>query len=296
MLEIVIYRKDVTLPDGNCYIIAKDGVFLKKDTGLISGIVKVEKLSFLEAIQAEAKIKIPVLPLDLCIQARMFFKEVYRRYHSESIVLLYFDEKKNEYLLSVPLQTVSYASLRYEPSFKENGFKLVGSIHSHANFGAFHSPVDHKDESDFDGLHITIGHVNQKSFSISMEVVVNNNRFPQEPLNWMPELREIERKSPKARTLAKESFDLTNIPADKDELATGALGSENSNNDNLHRFDFGFPREKKYQFILPAEKVIEDYPFPPEWLEMVKVYRPVMAYQPISQDFVNEKRPTDETR
>lgn len=42
---------------------------------------------------------------------------------------------------------------------QEDGWCLFGTIHSHCNFGAFHSGVDDNDEINFEGLHITIGNV-----------------------------------------------------------------------------------------------------------------------------------------
>jgi len=185
MIPIVIYSKQTEIPSGNCYVIAKDGVYLQKDTGLISGIVKVDKLSFLKEVIARAEIKIPPISLEQFLQVRMFFRAVYNLYRSEAIVLLYYNEASQEYLISVPEQTVHPSGLKYIPEKTEKDYKLVGSIHSHANFSAFHSNIDHKDEANFDGLHITIGNVNKRNFSLSLEVAINNNRFKQEPEEWI---------------------------------------------------------------------------------------------------------------
>ena len=61
-------------------------------------------------------------------------------------------------------------------------FLCVGTIHSHCDFGAFHSGTDIGDEEDFDGLHVTFGHNNLVEFSISATIVVNGNRLQVDPL------------------------------------------------------------------------------------------------------------------
>jgi hypothetical protein len=58
---------------------------------------------------------------------------------------------------------------------------MVGTIHSHCDFSAFHSGTDEADESTFDGVHLTFGHVNSDKFSIASSIVFNNNRSKLEP-------------------------------------------------------------------------------------------------------------------
>jgi hypothetical protein len=60
---------------------------------------------------------------------------------------------------------------------EEFQYKLFGTIHSHANAGAFHSGTDDKDEKQFDGLHITIGNVNVASHSYSCRWVLSGEFF-----------------------------------------------------------------------------------------------------------------------
>jgi len=288
MVSIVIYQKNVILPEGNCYIIARDGVYLKKDTGLISAIVKVDKLSFLENIIPGAEIKVPPIPLELFVQIRLFFREVYKLYKSESIVLLYYNDQRKKFKLIAPPQIVGSAQVSYASDFRENGFKLVGSIHSHADFSAFHSGIDQRDEAHFDGLHITVGNVNQKYFSISTEVVVNNNRFPQESKNWIIGLTE------------KKYKQLGN-PTAVDQSSPQKLGDENAKNfegnkiinepmETEKRFQlFSYSQSTpKYDLNLPEEKTLKDYSFPEEWLLAVKRIAP-----PVHDYFDSQDNSTD---
>lgn len=72
----------------------------------------------------------------------------------------------------------------------DDGWALYGTIHSHCDFSAFHSRVDDADEKFFDGLHITIGNVDDK-FSFSARFMLGGAAWEcdlKETLNIDPEL------------------------------------------------------------------------------------------------------------
>jgi proteasome lid subunit RPN8/RPN11 len=167
------------LPErGEYYVISSSGIYLHKDTGFASALVKVEGISFLEPLTKKATLRLPVLPLPILARSLMFFRAVYRRHKTESIVLLNYSPETEEYYLSCPEQEVSAAMVeKYDRTLRIPDMQLVGTIHSHADFGAFHSSIDKHDESDFDGVHITIGHVNHPAFTLSAQVAINGNRF-----------------------------------------------------------------------------------------------------------------------
>ena len=79
--------------------------------------------------------------------------------------------------------------LKYEvpptpPALLERGYKMVGTIHSHGNFSAYHSATDDFDEKDRNGLHITVGSINKakakqktgKGVSFSCSFMVSGKR------------------------------------------------------------------------------------------------------------------------
>lgn len=191
MIPIVVMTKDSILPEGNCYLIGQDGIYLKKDTGLIRALVKVDSITGLRAIKTSAQIDLPAIPEIITQAIISFFLAVFRLYHSEAALLIYFDKIAQEYLVIAPKQKVSYAGVSYVSEFVPKGFNLVGSIHSHADFLAEHSCIDDQDEKHFDGLHIIIGDFHRKDLSISVELVVNGNRFIQEPASWLMGLNVI---------------------------------------------------------------------------------------------------------
>lgn len=119
-----------------------------------------------------------------------YFEEIFKTHKTEAAVLLLFHPTKFLWHTFKILQIgASYANVKYVypcPSdddtpltkavfankatrkiqlelWKEyekllnDGYELIGTIHSHCDFAAFHSGVDDADEINFDGLHITIG-------------------------------------------------------------------------------------------------------------------------------------------
>jgi len=189
-----IYLNDGTeIPDETCYIIAKDGIYLKKKLDLIESLTKVDKISFLEEIPSFAKLTIPKIPTKVFAKIIGFFKEVYAKYKSEAIVLLYFNKNKKSFKIHVPLQEVGSASLSYKDITTVKNHILIGTIHSHASMSAFHSGTDVDDEEKFDGIHMTVGKINESSFfDLCGSIAVNGTRVPIFPDQYIEGLEEIQ--------------------------------------------------------------------------------------------------------
>ena len=172
--------------DETCYIIAKGGIYLKKKLDLIESLTPVDKISFLEDIPTFAKINIPLISTKMFGNILGFFKEVYTLYKSEAIVLLFYNKNEKSYRILVPEQEVSPASLSYESTQTIKDHILVGSIHSHGSMTAFHSGTDKDDEEKFDGLHMTIGKVNEVTFfNVCGSIAVNGMRVPISPEQYV---------------------------------------------------------------------------------------------------------------
>jgi len=171
--------------DETYYIVAKDGIYLHKKLDILESFTKVNKISFLEPINQYAKLNIPKIPGKLTRQMYTFFSEVYDRFKTESVIMIFYNKDTKEYKLHVPTQTVSSAHLRTSYDTIIPGFLSLGTCHSHAGFGAFHSSTDIKDEKDWDGLHITFGDLNQDNISISLEIVSNGFRSKCNPSDYL---------------------------------------------------------------------------------------------------------------
>lgn len=175
--KVHIHDGKTPFPDDDIYyIIAKEGIFLKKKLDLMDSLVPVTKISTLQSIQTNIKMHIPKIPLSLFSQAVSFFRYVYDSYYSESVILLFYNKIKRDYKLIVPPQKVSSTFCQYESKIHIDDYLRIGDIHSHSNFAAFHSSTDEDDEKSFDGIHITVGHVQNDMVSVSVSLVSNGSR------------------------------------------------------------------------------------------------------------------------
>ena len=186
-----IHVNDGTQPlpeDDVFYIVAKEGIFLKKSMGIMDSIAPVENISILESIQAAAKMNIKKIPGGQFARIIAFFREVHKEFYGEAIVLLFYDETRRVYKIVPPHQKVTAAACDYNKGITIEGMQMIGTIHSHASMSAFHSGTDDHDEEHFDGLHITIGNVNQEDVSVTASIVANGHRFVVEPEDYVERL------------------------------------------------------------------------------------------------------------
>ena len=192
LFPVYLYEADLDLSElkGTYYLVTSKGIYMHKETKAGNALVPVEGIPWLEAPSMEFQLKLPKIPGRIIAQAYNFFKKVYEKYDSESYVTLYFSQASNQYRLWCPKQTVSHGSVNYDrtdqPAFNDrsvNDWQACGTIHSHCNFSAFHSGTDTGDEASFDGIHITIGHVNRAQFSMCSAIAINAVRETLEPEN-----------------------------------------------------------------------------------------------------------------
>jgi hypothetical protein len=183
---IYLYAKDMELPQtGNYYVVAGNGSFVHKDTGLVSCFVPVDTIAVLPDLKTSPIVAsgLPRIPAEAVFRTKQFFQEVVRRWKTEAIVLPYFNLETKEYWVEPPAQMLSPCSVRYHrPKFGYAGWLRVATIHSHNNFEAFHSGVDVHDEDDSDGVHITFGDNDKEVFTITASIVVNGYRLQIDPL------------------------------------------------------------------------------------------------------------------
>jgi len=265
MFLVYVLDDKTELPkQGTYYIVAKDGIYLRKDTGLIHAIVKVEKISFLKEIRKEASLRLPKIPAEMMAQAILFFKKIFETKKSEAIVIGYYSSESKKYLFDAPKQTVDPATVNYKPEgkFHQGAFQLVMSIHCHGASGAFHSPGDTNDESDFDGLHITIGNIDQPYFSIVSSVVVNNNRFTLKPEKIISGIKRVNydpyEKINCGKTLGRKGMErLCNVP--------------NLIYPNLYgrAYNSFIKSQQFFDLILKNGDNYKSHTFPQEWLSRV---------------------------
>lgn len=280
MFDVYVLEKDTdpnSLPqEGTYYLITADGPFLHKDTDLFTAMVKVDTIPFLGTVQPKVLPKMEKIPPEVLLKAWLFFRKVFRQRHAESELDLYYHKERKEYLLVCRPQGVTFGSVNYgrsraelisEPQHLKEllaltaaGYRKVGTIHSHCSFEAFHSSTDERDESDKDGIHITVGHVNQPTFSLVVSWAVNNNRFPMDPEDFILGVKSM---SPPRR-------------------------AEKRYQEEARFFNITMPMGEQ-------EKIEDDFqPTLDEWLEMVGDRQPRRYPQAYSQGWVAGNPPEEE--
>ncbi len=211
LVPIYTYEDGDKLPEkGNYFVVAKNGIFLHKDAGIVKGLVKaaIDDLP-LGKLDTEVSLELPPLPKEITFKALTFFRRVFYQHNSESATVLFYNTTTKEYYLHCPRQRVSHGGVNYgvangseDPeeldyiiAMRKKGFRQVGTIHSHCDFSAFHSGTDTNDEARFDGIHITIGHVNKKYPSLVSSLVVYDNRFQVDPATAMEGIYQVNKSS-----------------------------------------------------------------------------------------------------
>lgn len=197
MFKIHINDEKTDLPEDDIfYIVAKEGIFLKKKLGIMESIAPVKNVSTLQSIASYARMHINKIPSTTFAKIVDFFKKVYQQFHGEAIVLLFYNEETGKYRIVPPHQKVSGAALQYNRGVSIEGWTMIGTIHSHGSMSAFHSGTDHDDEETFDGLHITVGYVTNDKFSLSASIIANGFRAmvdPEDYINGIKKVSEIDK-------------------------------------------------------------------------------------------------------
>jgi len=180
--------------DDILYIVSKEGIFLKKKLGLFESMAPVDGISILNELESYAHMDIYQIPGKMFSQVLYFFIAVLKEYKGEANVIIHYNQTTGNYKFEIPEQKVAPAGTAYESEVSYKNFVRLGTIHSHCNFSAFHSPTDKGDEATWDGLHITIGDIFKPAFSCTASIVANGTRFVVNPTDYVEglELTEVE--------------------------------------------------------------------------------------------------------
>lgn len=119
------------------------------------------------------------IPATIISQATDFFRRIYDKHHTEAEVLLTMHNETKAFRIFVPYQVANGAGVRsvHEPTHISTDYTVVGTIHSHCHFSAFHSGTDHADATDMDGVHLTIGMLQNDPPEIVAMVAMGKQMF-----------------------------------------------------------------------------------------------------------------------
>lgn len=165
-----------TLPH---FVVASNGIFLRKQSALGVSVSKVDHIAHLPTMEQDLEYTLPTIPEKVSAQIGGFLRMAWKKHHSEGAVLLCLDENK-DWQIVIPRQKVGGADVKYfidEDTIPE-GWQLLGTVHSHPFGGTPRASVtDETDEKKFDGVHLVAGDVDRDHPIYSAVVVVDGVRW-----------------------------------------------------------------------------------------------------------------------
>ncbi len=173
------------------YELASNSAFIHERTDLWDSVTEASEVRGLKPGKCSLRLKMPPIPRLLIREIVQFFAWIYKEHGTEVAVLLSYNLQKKLYAPVVPEQVTTHGSIHYnlQNITLKDGYLLVGSLHSHCDFGAFHSGIDEHDEADFDGIHVTFGKFSDEkganSFEASIEAAIRGTRFVLDPVYWL---------------------------------------------------------------------------------------------------------------
>jgi PRTRC genetic system protein A len=218
----------------NNYVVQGDGIYLVIQNSIGQFITKIADMKFpglpKQFNGTRIKLNVPKIPSDIYHQIVQFFTDISEDMgEAEAFCQVYYDKTEKEYVVHVPEQTVSKASVNYDATknlsvVDSERYVFVFEIHSHNTMNAFWSGTDNADEKDtrFYGV---LGHLDKDTIA--------------EKYRYMIMGQEVEIKK-------EHIFDLSeDLSVDKEELKLIIDNTENLTIDDIEQFIYQ-EKEVKY--------------------------------------------------
>lgn len=178
------------------YLITQDGLYLCRNHPFFRSSVKMkEGPKFLKPHSRLMELGYPTLPQVLVERVVGFFRLVAEKQNSESVAIWVWNKTSEQVELLIPDQigvNSSTASgsphgypmdVKYEIPVLPPHLMMIGDIHCHVDMSAYSSYTDQDDEMHRPGIHIIVGHIDQKVPQFHCEAVVDGERFKVDDLD-----------------------------------------------------------------------------------------------------------------
>ena len=161
-----------------------------------------ENVREFEDIQAEFKMALPKIPAHIFSKVMGFFKSISDELHYEVLVHILYDTEEKEYIIKVPKQRISEASVNSETDepYPDRCIHVM-DIHSHNTMPAVFSETDNADEKET-RLYAVAGRFNRtfpeitvragcagKFIPLNPEDVFEGDFFDSYPQEWKENIR-----------------------------------------------------------------------------------------------------------
>ena len=164
------------IAESQAYVLDADGWNLYLRNAVSESLNNVRIESGMPRLKAVCNLRAEKIPYSLIRKVGRFFTEIHKLYKSEAVGYLYYSQSKG-WLFWPPDQTATTAHCKYGEPAAITGYRVAGTIHSHGGMSAFHSGTDEKDEANFDGIHITIGKVDEVRHDLALSIVCGGQRY-----------------------------------------------------------------------------------------------------------------------
>ena len=166
------------------YILAGNGLFLGKRNAAFTATVPVDPTTEFGLQPLETTMHLhPNIRLTASVihPAIAFFRTVFERYGTESLLLILLDPETDEVTLGCPRQqnNTGWVHAEDDASIPDHLLR-IGTIHTHPG-SSFHSEGDIDDEAHRDGLHIVIGNLDRPVPDFTASLVVKGHRKELDP-------------------------------------------------------------------------------------------------------------------
>lgn len=131
------------------------------------------------------------IPYALWEQARGFCLWTQKKFKAEGIVLFFYGEEQGWNVWAPPQKTwgmtldVDEKNPLYEKQRADMPELMLGSLHHHCTSFAFQSGTDETDETNKDGIHFTLGKLDEPNLDIHARFVYQQQCFEVSPTNWI---------------------------------------------------------------------------------------------------------------
>lgn len=174
----------------NCYLVAKNGMYLYINNNGYKVVQEIDKLAGGGIADAEEGLINSFKPFTEEVMEVIldFFRWVHREYESEAFMYLYYNSESGDWKAEPVKQQVSGGSAHYEGEPNPpDGYRCVGTTHSHADMSAFQSGTDDKDQNEFDGIHMTVGKMGNIVHDYDIYIYVRGSKYKVKPKHMLPE-------------------------------------------------------------------------------------------------------------
>ena len=134
------------------FVMSQTGMVEIRENEVATFKVQPKSIPGAPKVQQGFEMKLPKIPYALYQQTIAFFRGICEKMNNdEAAVQLYWNKKKEEYFIHVPIQEVSGASVNFtrdEAVESDKDCLLVMDIHSHNTMKAYFSGVDDNDEKE----------------------------------------------------------------------------------------------------------------------------------------------------